>query len=62
MPRKLEFGKGVYIVPFSLVAGVEREVDASDPAVLVVYPDDTQGSELDEIIRATTELASRETV
>lgn len=54
--RKLELGSGVVVIPFSLVAMTEREIDAKDTSVLVIYPDDTKGSELDEIIHAISQM------
>ena len=55
--RELVLGR-VAVVPLSLVSGADREVDARRTEVLVVYPDDTKGSELDEIIRTTNSLAA----
>ena len=57
MPREVELGRGVIVAPFSLINGADRKVDAGKATVFVVYPDDTSGAELDEIIRATAELA-----
>ena len=53
--RKLEFGKGVVVIPLSLVASVEREVEAKDPAVFVVYPDD---QDLPSILAETAKLTT----
>lgn len=57
MPRDLELGRGIFVLPFSFVARVEREIDASEPTVLVVYPDDTNGQELAAIVEASARLA-----
>lgn len=55
--REIVLGR-VAVVPLSLVSAPGREVDAKRTEVLVVYPDDTKGSELDEIIRTTNNLAN----
>lgn len=47
------------MVPYSLVISAEREVDASNAKVLIVYPDDSTGQEVAEIIRAADALDDR---
>lgn len=54
--RELVLGK-VAIVPLSLLAAADRDVDTKRCQLLVVYPNDTKGSELDDIIRAVKETA-----
>lgn len=57
MPRKVELGRGIVVIPYALVAAAEREVDASDPTVLVIYPDDATAADVAEIVKQTAALA-----
>ena len=54
--RGISVRKGVVILPRSIVAASERDVRINDTDLLVIYPDDTKGSELDEIVRASAGL------
>ena len=56
MPREIEFA-GVVVVPRGLLDGAEREIDAHRARIFVVYPDDTKGAELDDILKAVESLA-----
>lgn len=57
MPRKISFGNSqVVIVPQSLITSADRDVEANNPAVFIVYPDSSTGTELAMIAKESAAI------
>ena len=54
--REIVLGR-VAIVPLSFLNRADRDVDTKRTEILVVYPDDTKGAELDDLVRAVRETS-----
>ena len=52
--RDFEAGRGIVIVPASVIKQTERDVDTKRAAVFIAYPDDTNGGELAAMMKEAT--------
>lgn len=53
--RKLDLGKGIAVIPASLAAATDREIDADRCSAFVVYPDGSTAADIAELVRAVRE-------